>query len=242
MKTKTSSKKLPTPFSLRQSASRWFPVAPTLFATALMALCPLQTRADTIALSFTGGGGRGASNNGPTVGWAFTLSSQVSVTQLGLFDFDNDGFVTSHIVAIWTSTGTLLGQVTIPSGTSGTLINGFRYFSIAPLLLPAGDYTIGGYYPFSPIGLDQFAQDDANSITTASGVTYVGSRSDFFPFGVFGFPAGNIFETDNSYFGPNFQFTGGVPTPDSGSTWALLLLGVTAAFGLNLLLHRPSKA
>src|SRR6266487_2786121 len=89
-------------------------------AVLLIAFYPLQTRADTIALSFTGGD-RTGSNNSPTVGWAFTLSSQVSVTQLGLFDFDGNGFDTSHIVAIWTSTGTLLEQVTIPSGTSGTL-------------------------------------------------------------------------------------------------------------------------
>jgi hypothetical protein len=42
-------------------------------------------------------------------------------------------------------------------------------------------------------------------------------------------------------FGPNFQFATAVPTHDSGSTWALLLLDVTAAFGLNLLLHGRSK-
>jgi hypothetical protein len=238
MKTKTSFKKLSTPFLIRQRAGRSFPLAPTLVATALIACGSLQTRADTIALSFTGGLELASGLNGPTVGWAFTLSSQVSVTQLGLFDFDGNGFGTDHIVAIWTSTGTQLGQVTIASGTSGTLINGFRYVSIAPLLLPAGDYTIGGYYPFP--GTDTFAAF-ANSITTTSGVTYLGSRADFFPFGVFGFPAGDIFDSDNSYFGPNFQFTGGVPTPDSGSTWALLLVSVTAAFGLNLLLHRRSE-
>ena len=190
---------------------RWGAIAAVAAALLAASYCYIvkqcwpKTRADTIALSFTGGAPWG-NNNGPIVGWAFTLSSQVSVTQLGLFDFDGNGFDTSHIVAIWTSTGTLLVQVTIPSGTSGTLINGFRYVSIAPLLLPPGDYTIGGYYPFSATATETYATF-ANSITTASGVTYVGSRSEFFPYAVFGFPSGDIFSSDNAYFGPNFQFT-----------------------------------
>jgi hypothetical protein len=43
-------------------------------------------------------------------------------------------------------------------------------------------------------------------------------------------------------FGPNFQFATAVPTHDSGSMWTVLLLGLTAAFGRNLLLYRRSKA
>jgi VPDSG-CTERM motif len=229
MKTKTSSTKVPTPFSLRQSAGRSFPLAPTLVAAAFIACSLLQTRADTIALSFTGGSLRGVNATNPVFGWAFALGSGVTVTQLGLWDEGNDGFNTSHTVAIWTSAGTLLAQATIPSGTSGTLIDGFRYVSIAALDLTAGDYTIGEQS-------STFLTTDnhvvgANSITTASGVTYDGSRSDFFPFGGFGFPAGDIFNEPRSYFGPNFQFTGGVPTPDSGSTVSLLgcaFLGLAA--------------
>ena len=48
----------------------------------------------------------------------------------------------------------------------------------------------------------------------------------------FGFPVGDFFGFGiNGYFGPNFQFTAGVPTPDSGSTVSLLgfaLLGLAA--------------
>ena len=113
-------------------------------------------------------------------------------------------------------------------------MDGFRYVSITSVLLPAGSYTIGGFYGRLS---DQFAIHPS-TITTASGVTYNGSRSR----SGFAFPSGNFFGNVNSYFGPNFQFTTAVATPDSGSTWVLLLLGVTAAFGLNLLLHRRSKA
>ena len=232
MKTKTSSKKVWTPFSLRQNASRSFPLAPTLVTVALIAFCPLQTRADTIGLNSTISGVSFAHQNS-TKGWAFTISSPVLVTQLGLWDQGNNGLNASHVVTIWTNTGTLIAQTTIPSGTGATLINGFRYVSITSVLLPAGSYTIGGFYG----RLDDRFAIHPSTITTASGVTYNGSRSR----SGFAFPSGNFFGNVNSYFGPNFQFTT-VAIPDSGSTWTLLLLGVTAAFGLNLLLHRRSKA
>jgi hypothetical protein len=229
MKIETSFKKVSTPFSLRQSSSRWFPLAPSLVTVALIAFCPLQTRADTIALN-SKISGVGSSQRNSTKGWAFTISSPVLVTQLGLWDKGNNGLNTSHVVTIWTSTGTLMAQTTIPAGTGATLMDGFRYVSITSVLLPAGSYTIGGFYGRFT---DQFAIHPS-TIITASGLTYNGSRSAL----GFAFPAGNFFGNANSYFGPNFQFTTPASIPDSGSTWALLLLGVTAAFGLNLLLHR----
>jgi len=230
MKPKTSSKKVSTPFSLRQSAIRSFPLAPTLVTVALIAFCPLQTRADTIALNSTISAVSFAHENS-TKGWAFTISSPVLMTQLGLWDQGNNGLNASHVVTIWTSTGTLVAQTTIPSGTGATLTDGFRYVSITSVLLPAGSYTIGGFYS---VRSDAFA-GNPSTLTTASGITYNGSRSAR----GFAFPARNFFGNVNSYFGPNFQFT---TVADSGSTWALLLLGVTAAFGLNSLLHRRSKA
>ena len=222
MKTKISFKKVPTPFSLRQSASRSFPLAPTLVTVALIAFCPLQTRADTIGLNSTISGVSFAHQNS-TKGWAFTISSPVLVTQLGLWDQGNNGLNASHVVTIWTSTGTLIAQTTIPSGTGATLINGFRYVSITSVLLPAGSYTIGGFYG----RLDDRFAIHPSTITTASGVTYNGSRSR----SGFAFPSGNFFGNVNSYFGPNFEFTTPVATPDSGSTVSLLgfaLLGLAA--------------
>jgi hypothetical protein len=202
-------------------------------AALLIAFCPLRAQADTIALGFGGPAGNlGTAPADITVGWAFTLSSPVLVTQLGLFDEGNDGLNTSHIVTIWTSTGTQEAQGTVPSGGTGGLTS-FRYVSIAPILLPAGSYTIGGFYSTAS---DRFFVQ-ASSIATASGVTYDGSRLGL----GFAFPPGDIGGFANSYFGPNFEFTT-VTTPDSGSTWALLLLAVTAVLGLQLLLPRRSEA
>ena len=138
----------------------------------------------------------------------------------------------SHVVTVWTSTGTKEAQGTIPSGTGATLTNGFRYVSIVPVLLPAGNYTIGGFYSSAsdPVAIQSLA-------LAASGLTYSGTRNG----PGFAFPASDSFGRPLNYFGPNFQFTT-APTPDSGSTWALLLLGVAATFGLNSLLHRRSEA
>jgi hypothetical protein len=77
---------------------------------------------------------------------------------------------------------------------------GFRYLSIAPVLLGPGTYTIGGFYG-APFG--DFALFHA-SITSASGVSYVASRSAF----GFTFPTGDVQGFSNGYFGPNFQFYG----------------------------------
>jgi hypothetical protein len=160
-----------------------------------------------------------------TLGYAFTLSSPVTVTNLGVFDDAIDGLAQSHDVTIWTSTGTQLVQATIPAGIGAILTDGFRYVSIAPFLLVPGTYTIGGFYGESLFA--DVTQIEASSITGASGVSYGGSRSGL----TFVFPSGDIFGLANSYFGPNFQFTTGVPTPDSGSTVSLLgfgLLGLAA--------------
>jgi hypothetical protein len=72
----------------------------SLFAVALMAWSPLQTRGDTIAFRVSGGGTIDVLGNSQTLGYAFTLSSPVTVTNLGLFDFGNDGLGSSHAVTI----------------------------------------------------------------------------------------------------------------------------------------------
>jgi hypothetical protein len=193
----------------------------SLFAVALIAWSPLQTRADTIAFGISGGS-FGVNLDDATFGYAFTLSSPVLVTNLGLFDSDNNRLAASHAVTIWTSTGTQLVQATIPAGTGATLINGFRYVSIAPFLLPAGTYAIAGFY--SSISDEVLF---GTSTTSASGVSYAGPKSEL----GFTFPTTDAFGfgLPNSYFGPNFEFTTAVSTPDSGSTVSLL---GCALFGL----------
>ena len=196
----------------------------SLFVVALIACCPIQTRADTIALSFTPSDGTFFGGAGSlTLGWGFSLSSALDVTQLGVWDQNGNGLAQSHMVTIWNSTGTAVAQVMIPSGT-GAETNGFRYVSIGSVPLAAGNYTIGALY--GAFGSDT-ASTGALAISTAAGVTYAGSRATVGN----AFPGSDDFGLPNSYFGPNFQFTPTGTVPDAGSTVSLLgcaLLGLAA--------------
>src|ERR1700737_4013954 len=137
MKTTTSIIKDSPRFSLR--------LAPALVIAALIACCPLQTRANTIALSFTSYDTGDAAGNF-TFAWAFTLSSPILLTDLGVFDPAGLGLSESHFVTVWTSNGIQEAQGTVPFGTSAPITSGFRYVSLStPVLLLAGNYTIGAY-------------------------------------------------------------------------------------------------
>jgi hypothetical protein len=176
-------------------------VAVFLAALALATFGPSSTRADTVALSFTGGFNDGFPNT--ISGWGFSLSSPVVLTNLGVFDLDSAGLGSPHIVTVWTSTGTQLVQTTVPVGTSSTLIDGFRYVAVPPTLLPAGDYIIGAAFPDN----NQDRVMYRTTATSASGVTYNGTY-----FGLWdGVSPPQVPQPDGTlndgFFGPNFQFT-----------------------------------
>src|SRR5437588_168774 len=102
MKTNTTTINLSPRFFIARIASIIAAVT-----AAFIALCSTQTRADTIALSFTGGLAAPATQT-VTAGWAFSLSSPIQLTQLGLWDRFDNGLQEAHAVTVWTSTGTQL--------------------------------------------------------------------------------------------------------------------------------------
>lgn len=209
MKTKTISQKIP---------SRVWQL-PTIIFAAVIALCAAQTKANTVALDFTGGT-RTFAPSDLTSGWAFSLTVPVVLTDLGIWDGPNDdsgtgdGLAQSHLISIWTDSGVLVTSAIVPAA-GGTLLDDFRYVSIAPMSLPAGDYVIGAFYEGA--GPDPLISNGA-TVTTASGVGYNGSRSASGN----AFPSFNAAERPNGYFGPNFQF---INVPEPGVT-VLLLLGL----------------
>jgi hypothetical protein len=88
-----------------------------------------------------------------TLGFEFTTSRPIFVTDLGYFDYRSpDGLLFSHDVGIYdTATQTLLAGLsgTVPSGVgSDRVINSstvaFQYVDIPDVLLPAGTYRIAG--------------------------------------------------------------------------------------------------
>ena len=213
-----------------------------LFAT-LLAILPLKANANTIALDY-GTAGFGNPVAGFTVGWEFTVSSAVTVTDLGIWDMSNtgnpftnigDGLQAPHTVTIWTSAMAPVATAVVPAGTVGTLDNEFRFTSIAPTALLPGSYVIGAYYPDSN---DQFVVDGAMGITTVSQISYDGGKITAGN----GFPATDRPDNglNDGMFGPNFkildQATNGVP--EGGGT-LLLMFG---SLGALLIVRRWCQA
>ena len=120
-------------------------------------------------------------NQSASVGWSFSVGAQDQVVDaLGIYDAGLDGLADAHAVGLWTSSGVLLAQATVPSGTAGTLVGSYRYTAIAPLTLTAGQtYVVGTY--FGPV-LDQCGSACGDvllysgSETYAPGITFVQAR------------------------------------------------------------------
>ena len=174
----------------------------------------VPTHADTVAFAaIAGDGGQDyLAVAGDTLGYSFTLAGTTTVTQVGFYDYNGDGLSAATPVTIWNAGGTALASATVPAGTNSNELNGYLYVTLgAPVTLPAGTYTIGGYDGSNSDYVGFFA-----TITPASGITYGGSRSG----GGTADPTGDPNNFSNSYFGPNFQF--GVPEP---STWVAIAAG-----------------
>ena len=213
------------------------PSAPTRILTLtvmlgiLLTFCSAQTRANTIAVSFNDYSGAVRTVD-ITFGWSFTLNKPITLTDLGLWDGNNqnpfdatgDGFASSHPVSIWTSEGTLITSATLSAGKSGTLDNGFGFVSVVPIVLQPGDYEIGGYFST----FDDWSAAEVNGLSLASPFVYTGglaSNGNGFPVGDFvGFPPG--------FFGPNLQFiTSTQRVADYGTTLTLFVVGIAALLG-----------
>ena len=65
-----------------------------------------------------------------SVGFVFTTTQAVSVTALGYYDEDKDGFWTDHEVGIFDASGTLLVSSVLNMGTGSSLDGDYRYRAI----------------------------------------------------------------------------------------------------------------
>jgi len=179
-------------------------------------------RASTIAVIPGGGGLENHSYNGDvSFGWQFILVSTVTVTDLGYFDAGNDGLFDTHPVGIFNSTGSLLVSATVPAGTTGTLLDGFRFTAVPAAVLGPGSYTIGAYANSS--SLDDFLSGTSLS-TPVSGLTLGTAVQSDFGSSSLTFPTQNDSFAAEGFFGPNF-ITSDVPEPDG---WSMLALGMLA--------------
>jgi hypothetical protein len=185
--------------------------------------------ASTIAV-LPGSGGFQNSNYGSniTLGWGFTLTDAVTVTDLGYFD-GNAGLTDPHPVGIWNSLGNLLAEATVPAGTTAALVSGFRFVPISPVLLNPGSYSIGGYANMtSP---DEF-RFEVSSASTVAGLTF-GPADLFTQADSLARPTtkADVFSQDG-YFGPDFLVSGPVTTVPEPGDIGMSLLGLAVVMGI----------
>jgi hypothetical protein len=183
--------------------------------TALALIAGAAHATGTPALS-TPTNSAGTLSNPPfTLGWEFQANAPVVVSELGVFDSDQDGLTDSYAVGLWNSSGTLLASTTVAAGTVDPLIAQFRYNSVTPVALTSGaDYFIGALYTTGDDGV----LFPGSAETTDPRITYL--QSEFTAGGTLSMPTST--GGAGGYFGPNFTIGGGVPEP---ATWAFLIAG-----------------
>jgi hypothetical protein len=87
-----------------------------------------------VAFAF-GSGGCGPSN---VEDFEFRAEADVTVSALGAWDDDLGGFAHAIPVGLYDSACQELASVTLPAGTAATLLGQYRYASIPPVALSAG--------------------------------------------------------------------------------------------------------
>jgi Domain of unknown function (DUF4082) len=205
------------------------------FTVILLGLTAGQlSTAATLAVDLVGSGLQNGSPVNVTIGWGFTLSTPMTVTDLGYFA-GNSGLVDPHPVGIWDSVGNLLATGTVPSGTGGSLVSGFRFAAITPVILGVGAYTIGGFD--TGTSSDQFLFS-VQSVTPIAGLSF-GPGTLFINANSLTRPTTPVPEFGmNGFFGPNFLVGTSTAIPEPGAIGTTLL-------GLALVLRiliRPARS
>ena len=166
-------------------------------------------------------------DNAPwNLGYSFTANSATSVVALGVWDYQYDGLLNSHQLGLWDSHGNLLSSTFVPAGSSGLLVDNFRYTSITPISLTMGSkYYVGA--TFNGPGDDPWTADPSIMITNPL-ITYDSRRYEFGSALVFPDLAGS---NGTGYWGGNVLLGAGTAVPEPASV-VLFATGLIGVYGV----------
>ncbi|HZJ16509.1 MAG TPA: DUF4082 domain-containing protein [Chthoniobacteraceae bacterium] len=184
-----------------------------------------DARAGLVAVDLVDNDSRGFLTMPTTEGWSFKPNVNVTVTHLGFLDYEGDGLNFSHAVGLWLNGGALLGSTTVQ--TSDPLLDGFRYTSLTPINLLAGQtYVIGAFYSPNSDFL-RVVPFGASSFSTAPEISYLGAR---YVVGPNSLQRPDVVSTTTGFWGPNFQFTPTVVPEPGTALFGFALVGAIVGF------------
>jgi hypothetical protein len=166
-------------------------------------------------------------------GYEFTPNVPIVLTELGMYDEDQDGFLFDHPIGVWRKGDlALMASGILNAGTVDPMLNGFRYIDVADTPLDAGvAYLIGAHHPSTsgdPYG-------DFLTYTIDPAISKVPQTiASPGPFG----PPMPVLLFPGDLFGPNFKFdlaTDIIPAPGA------IVLGAIGAALLGLSRRRRAQ-